>query len=433
MRIALNGYFWDEPRTGSGQYLHHLWSALNRQFTGPGDSFTLLLPPSHGQRSRGLRGASTDKVGAVHSTQDELQGQGRSRHGFAVTGVGLPPGPAKARIRDRGSLLAAKTAKIRWEQTGVRRAAVKRRANVFHSPYLSAPFLQPCPTVVTAHDMIPWVVPGYAGSIQVRLYLAFSLAAVKRARLIIADSNASRADVIRVSGVSPHRVRTVYLGVEQHPVYTPGDLETVRARYGLPSQYAFYMGGFDSRKNVPLLLRAWRGFISGLDAEWCSPGAEPLLAIGGEVPSAGGVFPDVKSEATTLGWDRPGAPLRFLGRIPEEDKPLLMAAARLFVYPSAYEGFGLDPLEAMSVGCPVVSSSGGSLSEVVGCGGILVAPGDEEGFTRAVSKAWSDPELRRELSAKGKEQSRQFTWTKTAEQTHSLYQLAVRHNHAKAG
>jgi glycosyltransferase involved in cell wall biosynthesis len=201
----------------------------------------------------------------------------------------------------------------------------------------------------------------------------------------------------------------------------------VRERYGLSPDYAFYLGGFDKRKNVPLLLRAWRGVLASLESDWCDTNdKKPFLAIGGAVPEPGGVFPDVRKEVASLGWDVPGSPVRFLGRIPEEDKPLLMAAARLFVYPSAYEGFGLDPLEAMSVGCPVVSSSGGSLSEVVGEGGILVTPNGEKELANAVVRAWTQPDLRARLSEKGRRQAQNFTWEKTARQTHALYRAAAR-------
>jgi glycosyltransferase involved in cell wall biosynthesis len=117
--------------------------------------------------------------------------------------------------------------------------------------------------------------------------------------------------------------------------------------------------------------------------------------------------------------------VRFLGRVSEEDKPRLMSAARLFVYPSAYEGFGLDPLEAMSVGCPVVTSSGGSLREVVGDGGLLLPPDDEAALAAAIVHAWTDPTLRQALSERGKQQAARFTWQRTAEQTLSIYEEAM--------
>jgi glycosyltransferase involved in cell wall biosynthesis len=317
--------------------------------------------------------------------------------------------------------------KLYWEGWETARLAKQQRAQVLHVPYLTAPAPLPgvrsCPVVVTAHDMIPWAVPGYGGSAAARLYFALALASVRRAALVIADSEASRLDAIRVLRVPPGRVRTVYLGMEQHPEYSPRELEAVRARHNLPKHFAFYLGGFDARKNVPLLLRVWRSVADTLHSQ---TGERPLLAIGGSVPPPGGINPDVMGEANRHGLADGGGPVRFLGRVSEEDKPLLMAAARLFVYPSSYEGFGLDPLEAMSVGCVVVSSSGGSLKEVVSDGGLLVPPGDERALSEAVICAWQDAALRATLSRKGRERAKQFTWQRTAEQTRRLYGAALK-------
>ncbi|HYO48484.1 MAG TPA: glycosyltransferase family 1 protein, partial [Chloroflexia bacterium] len=315
--------------------------------------------------------------------------------------------------------------KVEWEQWTMAGAAKQHKAQLLHSPYLAAPVRKGLPTVVTAHDMIPWVVPGYRGSFATRLYLALSAQGVKRAEVIIADSDASRRDVIRVLKVPHDKVHTVYLGVEAHPEYGEEEIREVRARFSLPEHYAFYMGGFDRRKNVPLLLRAWRAAMSRLDGKGYAE-QKPVLAIAGAMPQPGGVVPDVRGEARSLGLEGMNAPVKFLGRISEDDKPLLMAAARLFVYPSSYEGFGLDPLEAMSVGCPVVSSSGGSLSEVVGRGGILVLPGDEEALSQAILRVWTDEVLRADLRVRGKMQAARFTWERTAEQTRKLYALALK-------
>lgn len=420
MRVALNGYFWSQPRTGSGQYLRHLWSALQEFALPSGDShkpldLAMLLP---------ARALLDDPVPT----------------GPAASVAIAPPDTVSSRSANLGKLL--------WEEWGIVKEARKCRADLLHSPYLSAPLVSRhyeesaaillaqeserigrssnfidytpsryIPLIVTAHDMIPWVVPGYNGSLAFRLYLLFAALGVKRAAAIMADSEASRQDVIRFLNLRPEKVHTVYLGTEPTRAYTDADLDEVRARYDLPRRYAFYLGGFDRRKNVPLLLRAWRDALPSLD----QPGGGPLLAIGGAVPEPGGIFPDVRGEAESLGLSGSEAPLRFLGRISESDKPLLMAAAHLFIYPSAYEGFGLDPLEAMSVGCPVVSSSGGSLAEVVGEGGLLVPPGDHATLTQAIIRAWNDPELRADLSARGKIQSARFTWERTARQTLDIY------------
>ncbi len=404
VRVALNGYFWDRPRTGSGQYLRHLWAAITRlsgthhAFSG---DFTLLLPPGV---SAGTAGAEANRA---HTPRP-------AHHG--------------------------RLGKLVWEQWTVVGEAGRRGAHILHVPYLSAPVRRPMPVVVTAHDMIPWVLPGYMGGPAVRLYMALTAAAVRRADLIIADSDASRRDVLRVLKVPDQKVHTVYLGVEQPPDFTADQLDEVRTRFGLPRQFAFYIGGFDRRKNVPLLLRAWQKALHSIAVGdghgGAGAGAEtqaPTLAIGGALPHPGGIFPDVLGEARSLGLlgdvDASAgtqaatayAPVRLLGPISEADKLALMAAARLFIYPSAYEGFGLDPLTAMAAGCAVVCSSGGSLAEVVGDAGVLVPPDDEAALCDAVVRVWRDQSLRAGLACRGKARSQQFTWERTAQQTLDLY------------
>jgi glycosyltransferase involved in cell wall biosynthesis len=362
--------------------LRHLWSALCERAST--DTYTLLLPPGASDQP-----PQTPNMRVIYARPVRLVG-GRS----------------------------ANLDKIMWEAWGAAREARQVRAGLLHVPYLAAPLpgMAQMPVVVTAHDMIPWVVPGYSGPPAVRIYLRLAAASARRARLVLADSEASRRDAIKVLRMPPSRVRTVYLGMEPHPEYSPEELREVRERHGLPGAYAFYLGGFDRRKNVPLLLRAWRAVFDKVTEE------QTVLAIGGGVPKPGGVFPDVRGEARRLGLD---GRVRFLGRVSEEDKPRLMAGARIFVYPSAYEGFGLDPLEAMSVGCPVVSSSGGSLREVVGEGGLLVPPGDEAALAEALLRVWSDTGLRAELAARGRKQAARFTWERTAEQTQAAYRAAM--------
>src|SRR5688500_10382910 len=122
MRVAFNGYFWDEPRTGSGQYLHHLWAELNRAPHSETDSYSLLRPGIKAMQK------STAPTGAILESHNSK----------------------------------SKVGKLLWEQRGVAAQARRVRADVLHIPYLSAPIVRSCPTIVTAHDVIPWVLPGYA-------------------------------------------------------------------------------------------------------------------------------------------------------------------------------------------------------------------------------------------------------------------------------
>ena len=113
--------------------------------------------------------------------------------------------------------------------------------------------------------------------------------------------------------------------------------------------------------------------------------------------------------------------MRFLGGVPEADKPLLYRAATVFLFPSRYEGFGLDPLEAMACGTPVVSSDAASLPEVVGEGGILVAPDDAGAWAAAIARLWESAGDREQLAERALAQARSFSWERTAAQTIAVY------------
>jgi glycosyltransferase involved in cell wall biosynthesis len=394
MRIALNGYFWDQPDTGSGQYLRRLWRCLPALPDAAGHTFILLRPGP---------GAPGDPP---------------PRHP-ATRVVTCPAGPFDGR--------SANLAKLWWEQVGLPRAARRVGAHVLHSPYLAAPLFAPCPVVVTAHDLIPWALPAYRGSRAVRLYLRLAGAACRRARLLLADSECSRRDALRFLRLPPARVRAVPLGVE--PEFgappPPGAVAAMRARFGLPEAYAFYIGGFDQRKDTPLLLRAWAAALPAL----ARPGAPaPALAIAGRLPAPGGLYPDLPALARSLGLLDPTpatAAVRFLGRVSEEDKRLLLAGARLFAFPSRYEGFGYDPLEAMAAGAPVICADTTSLPEIVGAAGILIPPCELEPWTAALTRVWRDDALRADLAARGRAQAARFSPEATAAATLRAYFDAI--------
>ncbi len=386
MRIAVNGFFWKDPYTGSGQYLRWLWQYLPAVPESAGHEFVLLCPGAPLERP------PTDAWRGV---------------------LVAPAGPFAGRN--------ANLAQLWWEQIGLPAAARRVRADVLHSPYLAAPLVAPCPVVVTAHDLIPWVLPAYRASRALRLYLRLAQAGCRRARLVLADSEASRRDVLRFFHLPPARVRTVLLGIEPEfgaslPPEAVGD---GRARFGLPPRYAFYIGGFDERKEVPLLLRAWAAALPDLRR---AGEPAPVLALAGRLPEPGGLYPDLPALAARLGLDT-GAdgPLRFLGRVSETDKRLLLAGAHLFAFPSRYEGFGYDPLEAMAAGAPVICADSSSLPEIVGDAGLLVPPCEADSWAAALTRLWHDAGLRADLIARGRARAARFDPTVTAAHTLRAY------------
>jgi len=378
-RLALNGYFWDKQWTGSGQYTRELWRALQ---ASPDLDLALTM---------------------LHPAGQPLVG--------ADAGVHLVA-PA-SRLPLRGDNLR----QLWWEQRGLAAAARKLGAKLLHSPYMAAPFFAPCPTVVTVHDLIPLVLPEYAGSPAFRLYLRLATAAARRARLLLTDSECSKRDIVRLLGVQAARVIVTYLAVSD--LYRPLSAvaqQLVRLRLDLPARYLFYIGGFDRRKNVTALLQAYAAALPRL--------AAPLpLVIAGKPPDAAAraanptLFPDVQAEAQRLGL---GDQVRWLGRVSDEDKAALYAAAELFIFPSLYEGFGLDPLEALASGTALLCSNRSSLPEVVGDAGLLVEP-TVAALAEAMVSLLGDAERLASLRAAGPPQAARFTWHSTATQTLAAY------------
>jgi glycosyltransferase involved in cell wall biosynthesis len=303
-------------------------------------------------------------------------------------------------------------AKLWFEQRGFPAAAARAGADLMHYPYFAAPLRSRTPFVVTVHDLIPLLLPEYRGSRLVRAYMSLQSVTVRRAKLILADSNASRHDVVRLLDVPRQRVRVVHLGVD--PEFRPVPAEAARAAYGLPERYVLYHGGLDARKNVERLVLAYARARA-------SHGVTEPLVITGDHRRVGGLYRPLPPLVEQLGLREH---VRFVGFVPQEQLVALLSGCALFVYPSRYEGFGLPPLEAMACGAVVASSTGGSLAEVVGDAAITFAPDDEEGMAEALARGLQDEPLRVRLRDAGRARAAEFTWEKTARATLEAYRDA---------
>jgi glycosyltransferase involved in cell wall biosynthesis len=262
----------------------------------------------------------------------------------------------------------------------------------------------------------------------VRLYTALVACAARRGRAtrIITISEWSKRDVVRLLGTPEERVHVVYLAADERfrPVNDPAALTDLRARHGLAGRFVFYLGGFDARKDVATLIRAFAAAREDLP-DW-------QLVIAGRLRDDSLLFPDPRLVVRELGLrvveapaHDPSADVVFTGRISEADKPLFYSAAGIFAFPSRYEGFGLDPLEALACGAPVVCSNATCLPEVVGDAALLVPPGDVRGFAEALVHIATDDALRADLRSRGPAQAARFSWARAAEETLSVYHQAV--------
>lgn len=285
------------------------------------------------------------------------------------------------------------------------------KVDLAHWPAAMPVHIKGIPNVYTVHDLIPVRFPHFV--VDHNAYYAKMLSAVTRkADLIVAISERTRDDILRILKVSQDRVQVVYQSLPKLPDIATDDAERlVESVYGLvPGKYAFFAGAIEPKKN---LLRLMEGFLlSGVDI--------PLAVVG----RLGWLY---ESEVAFMkrvaeNFDRPReAPIRWLGHLPRRHVVALLKCARFLVFPSLYEGFGLPVLEAMSLGVPVLTSTAGSLPEVSGDAALLVDPLSIEEIARGIRTLSVDADMRGELIERGSKRAAMFSSEGHAEGLRQAY------------
>jgi len=296
-----------------------------------------------------------------------------------------------------------------WEQTQlpflVRRAGV----DLLHSLHYTRPLILPCFSVVTFHDMTFFLFPDLHTRAK-RLFFPYTIRlSAGRADALIAVSESTRRDALRILDIPPERITTVPLGISAdfHPIDDRSLLEERRQRYHLPDEFILYVGLIEPRKNLPLLLRAYARLIQREEA--------PDLVLVGDIGwMAEPIFQLIKELNLAPN-------VHFTGYIPHQDLPIVYNLAKIFIYPSNYEGFGFPPLEAMACGTPVITTAVSAMLDNVGDAGMLTPPQDEQALTEAMHQLLKDSSLRENLSQKGRQRAVEFTWRRTAIETLHIY------------
>jgi glycosyltransferase involved in cell wall biosynthesis len=280
------------------------------------------------------------------------------------------------------------------------------------------PLVTPRLTVVTVHDLGYHYFPR-AHTLFQNLYLRWSTRYNARtATRVLADSEATRHDLVRHYGTDPDKVHVVYPGRNEElaPITDPEILAGVRGRYGLRQDYFLYVGTLQPRKNLVRLVRAYAGLLGA--PEWGAGAlvAPPQLVLAGR---KGWLYESILAEVRRLGLT---GHVAFTGYVPDADLAPLLSGARAFLFPSLYEGFGFPVLEAMACGTPVACSNVSSLPEVAGNAALQVDPTDVDGLTEAMARLLGDEGLRQTLVERGFRQIQHFSWQRCAREVMQVFE-----------
>jgi len=289
------------------------------------------------------------------------------------------------------------------------RAIVRRlHCDVVHIPHLFwIPRGLPCPYVVTVHDLLEHMYGAREGSnLRRSLHLHLTRRALHKAARVLAVSQFTKSEIEQTFGIPGERIEVVYNAIDERFLRghaSQSDCDLIAERYQVNYPFILYAGAIRPHKNVVRTIEAFSALKTELEKEGQFPDLK-LIIIGDDLSS----HPDLRRTVIRSGVQND---VRFLGFVPIEVLRIFYDVAKVFVFPSLYEGFGLPPLEAMAHGTPVVTSNTSSLPEVAGNAAVMVNPENVFEIRRALQKALLDPALRVRMKQRGYEQAQRFSWT----------------------
>ncbi len=427
MHIAIDAHMVGERETGNETYMVNLARGLLRL------------------SERDPKGFSWDALGPPNATQDlpSTQRAQQRRFGDMPRFVFLATHPERlhAALPELAASVNAQTTRLRPANAllriplGLPWASLAGDFDLLHVTY-NAPPLNPCPTVVTVHDISFEHYPHFFSPRDRLILKTLVPLSARRAAHVLTVSQHAKQEIVARYGLSPDKITVTYeaAGEQYQPVADPARLAAVRTRYGIPDgPFALALGNLQPRKNIARLIEAFgqavhgeRSTVNGersTEADHGSPltvhRSPPSLVIAGKAQWRESQIYAAVQQAGLEGR------VLFPGYVEDADLPALYSAATVFVYPSLYEGFGLPPLEAMACGVPVISSNAASLPEVVGDAARLVDPTDTAALAQALHDVLSQPGLQAELRQRGFARAAQFSWERCAAETLAVYSAVL--------
>lgn len=380
MDILVNGTPLLAPLTGIGQYVRHLFSAMDK------------MPEAKLRMYYGLHceeGMHMPTVRSVQATQ--------RLYGFAQR---LLPRPRSLKKLTEKLLFKYHT-RGDFDNT------------IYHEPnYIAMPFNGPM--VLTVCDLSCFEHPEAHPRERIQLLQRDMPASIERADHIIVISESTGAALRRCFNIDSSRVTTTYLAADAR--FHPVDADLLRPKLAalglMPGHYLLSVGTLEPRKNLPALFSAYAGLPAALRKRY------PLVVAG----MRGWNTVDLMASAQAL---INSGELLLLGYVEDALIPALFAGAATFCYPSRYEGFGLPALEAMACGVPVVTSNQTSLPEVVGPAGMMVDPDDVDAMRESLQRLLEDRAYAAALGQLGLARAKSFSWERCAIETFSVYKQVL--------
>jgi len=305
--------------------------------------------------------------------------------------------------------------------TGFRqfRTVVKRlECDLVHIPNLfSIPRMLPCPYVMTVHDMLEHMArarqqTGFWGALHFQL----TKRVLRGAARIFAVSNFTKNEMEKLFDVPAGRIEVVYNAIDErflHGHASEADRQLIAQRYQVTYPFLLYAGRISPHKNVGRMIEAFSALKTELEKDGLYPDLK-LIIIGDDLSGN----PDLRRTVIRSGVSND---VRFLGFVPVDVLRIFYDRAKVFVFPSLYEGFGLPPLEAMAHGTPVVSSNVSSLPEVVGNAAVLVHPENVFEIMRGLHRVLVDQALREKMKERSLRQAAKFSWEKSVQRIRDVY------------